>query len=365
MNAQLAEVARRFRFEGRLVEAQPYGTGHINRTYVIRCISPSGRPARYLLQRINHQVFREPAALMENIERITGHLREKIGLTGGDPERETLNLVFTDDGASFHQDAAGGFWRAFHFIEGARAFEAATSAEHARTGARAFGNFQRLLSDFPADTLHEVLPDFHNTPKRFATFIETVARDPVNRAGGVRPHIRFIEQRAEETAVLIDLLNQGRLPLRVTHNDAKFSNVLIDDATGEAVCVIDLDTVMPGSSLYDFGDAVRAGAALAPEDEPEVARAGLSLRMFEALTCGYLDTARDFLTRDEIKYLPSAARVIALEQAIRFLNDYLNGDVYYPVHRERHNLDRALTQIKMIEDMEANFGQMEAIVARY
>ncbi len=199
---------------------------------------------------------------------------------------------------TFYRDAAGVCWRAFVFIEGAQAHEMAQNPQHVYSAAKAFGRFQRMLADFPADALHEVLPDFHNTPKRFATFVETVACDPVGRAAGVREEIRFIEQRAAETAVLVDLLSQGRLPLRVTHNDAKFSNVLMDDVTGEGLCVIDLDTVMPGTALYDFGDAVRAGAALAAEDEPDAARAGLSLETFEALTRGYLDAARDFLDPD-------------------------------------------------------------------
>ena len=324
-----------------------------------------GSARRYLLQRVNEQVFRDPPGVMENIERITAHLAEKIRLAGGDPERETLTLVPTHEGASFCQDSKGGYWRAYLFIEGARAYEIAPDLRHVRSAARAFGDFQRLLADFPAGTLHEAIPDFHNTPKRFATFVETVAADPVNRAAGVRPEIRFLEDRSAETAVLADLLTQSRLPLRVTHNDTKVSNVLFDDATGEALCVIDFDTVMPGTTLYDFGDAVRAGAALAAEDEPDATKAGLSLEAFEALTRGYLEAARSFLTADEIEYLPFAGLVITLEQAIRFLNDYLKGDVYYPVHHERHNLDRARTQIRMIEDMEANFDALKAMVARY
>lgn len=361
----LNPVVGQFRFEGRFIGATPYGGGHINRTFVLRFADPDGGGRRYLLQQINQAIFRDPAALMENVERITRHLQGKIRAAGGNPLRETMNLVPTADGATFYRDAAGDCWRAYLFVEGARAHEMAQSPQHVYSAARAFGRFQRMLADFPADALHEVLPDFHNTPKRFATFVETVARDPVGRAAGVREEIRFMEQRAAQTAVLVDLLGQGRLPLRVTHNDAKFSNVLIDDVTGEGLCVIDLDTVMPGTALYDFGDAVRAGAALAAEDEPEAARAGLSLETFEALARGYLDAARDFLTPTEIEYLPFAARLITLEQAIRFLNDYLNGDTYYQVHRAGQNLHRTRTQIRMIQDMEDRFAEMEAIVARY
>lgn len=361
----LESVAGQFRFAGRLLDAAAYGGGHINRTFALRFGDSGGGTRRYLLQRINQAIFRDPAALMENIVCITGHLQAKIRAAGGDPLRETMNLVPTTDGAAFHRAAGGDCWRAWLFIEGATAYEMARSPEHVYRAGRAFGRFQRMLADFPADALHEVLPDFHHTPKRFAAFADTVARDPVGRAAGVRAEIRFLEQRAAETAVLVDLLRAGRLPLRVTHNDAKFSNVLMDDATGEGLCVIDLDTVMPGTALYDFGDAVRAGAALAAEDEPDAARAGLSLETFEALARGYLDAARDFLTPTEIEYLAFAARLITLEQAIRFLNDYLNGDTYYQVHRPGQNLDRARTQIRMIQDMEDRFAEMEAIVAQY
>jgi Ser/Thr protein kinase RdoA (MazF antagonist) len=310
-------------------------------------------------------VFRDPLALMSNVERVTQHLRDKIVATGGDPARETLTLVPTSEGSSFHRDSAGNYWRAYLFIEDALAYEMAVSLTHVYNAAKAFGRFQRLLADFPAGALHEVLPGFHNTPQRFATFVETVAQDRVNRAGEVREEIEFVEQRAAETAVLVDLLDRGQLPLRVTHNDAKFSNVLMDDRTGEGLCVIDLDTVMPGTALYDFGDAVRAGAALAAEDEPDFTRAGMSLDTFEALTRGYLDAARDFLTPTEIDYLAFAARVITLEQTIRFLNDYVNGDTYYKIHRPKHNLDRTRTQIRMLRDMEEKYEQMVAIVARY
>ncbi len=293
------------------------------------------------------------------------YLREKIRQAGGDPAREALTLIPTRAGASFHRDAAGGCWRAFLFIERAQAHEMAVSRAHVYHAAGAIGRFQRLLADFPAGALHPVLPDFHHTPRRLAFFWEAVAADRAGRAAGVQREIRFIEQRAAGAGVLVDLLAQGRLPLRVTHNDAKFSNVLLDDATGEGLCVIDLDTVMPGTALVDFADAVRSGAALAAEDEPDASRAGLSLQIFDALAHGYLDAGRDFLTPAEIEHLPAAARVITLEQAIRFLGDHLNGDSYYRVQRAGQNLDRARTQLRMVEEMEDKFGQMEALVERY
>jgi hypothetical protein len=314
------------------------------------------------MQEINQNVFRDPASLMENIERVTRHLRGKIQAAGGDPGRETLTLVDTVEGKSFYRDDRGDWWRAYRFIEGATARERPIDMRQVTAAGRAFGAFQGMLTDFPAATLHEVLPDFHNTPKRFAAFVEAVERDRAHRAAGVQAEIRFYENRAAETGVVSELLRDGRLPLRVTHNDTKFSNVLMDDRTGEGLCVVDLDTVMPGSALFDFGDAVRAGAATAAEDEPDSARAGISLPTFEALAHGYMEAARGFLTQTEIEHLAFSARLITLEQGIRFLGDYLNGDTYYRVHRESQNLDRCRTQIVMLEDMERNFDRMTAIV---
>jgi Ser/Thr protein kinase RdoA (MazF antagonist) len=259
------------------------------------------------------------------------------------------------------RDAAGECWRAFLFIEGARAYEQATSLEHVAKGAAAFALFQCRLADFPAETLHEVLPGFHDTPRRYARFQQIVTRDPVGRAAGVREEIRFLEQREPDTRVLMDLLRAGELPRRVSHYDTKYSNVLMDEASGEALCVIDLDTVMPGVAGFDFGDAVRAGAALAREDEPDARLAGISLAVYEALTRGYLSVAAGFLTTVEIETLPFAARLITLEQAIRFLGDYIDGDTYYRVSRPGHNLDRARTQIRMLVDMEEQYEAMREI----
>ena len=365
MSAAIAEVAAHFRFEGTLIDATSYGSGHINDTYAVRCRLADGTIRRYLPQRINRNVFRDPEALMGNVEHVTRHLRAKVVAAGGDPHRETLNLVPTTDGSPFYRDPAGEYWRAYDFIEGATAYNCVTGQAQVYNTAKAFGKFQRLLADFPTGALHTTIPDFHNTPKRYAAFVDAVQRDCAGRAGAVADEIEFVRRRAADTAVLEDLRVQGRLPLRVTHNDTKFNNVMIDDTTGEGLCVIDLDTVMPGLTLYDFGDAVRSGAALSAEDEPDASRAGMSLVTFESLARGYLDAARDFLTASEIEHLAFSARAITLEQAIRFLGDYLNGDTYYKIHREHHNLDRTRTQIKMLQDMERNFARMEAIVAQY
>jgi Ser/Thr protein kinase RdoA (MazF antagonist) len=231
--------------------------------------------------------------------------------------------------------------------------------------AQAFGGFQRLLSDFPDEQLHHTIPDFHHTPKRFSAFVQAVQRDVMNRAHSVRKEIEFVEQRADETSTLIDLLDKGLLPQRVTHNDTKFNNVMIDDETGQGVCVIDLDTVMPGLSLYDFGDAVRSGANTAAEDEPNLTQVAINLDIFERFVAGYLGATRDFLTPLEIVHLPFSARLMTLECGMRFLNDHLNGDLYFRIQRENHNLDRCRTQFKMVQDMEARFEEMVRIVERY
>ncbi len=229
----------------------------------------------------------------------------------------------------------------------------------------AFGNFQRLLTDFPAEQLHETIPNFHHTPGRFKAFMEAVQADACHRAAGVRDEIHFVESREPDTRRLVEMSAQGRLPRRVTHNDSKLNNVMIDNHTGEGMCVIDLDTVMPGLAMYDFGDIVRSAAALVAEDEPDCSKAGLSLELFDRLAQGYLDAARSFLSPAEVDLLAFTARLITLEQAIRFLTDYLNGDVYYKVHRPGQNLDRARTQIAMVRDMEAKQAQMAAIILKY
>ncbi len=365
MDPELKDVAGHFRFDGHWLEAICLRNGHINDTYAVRSAGPGGQTCRYILQRINQNVFKNPAALMENVEKVTRHLRHRLSAAGQDPARRSLTLVPTLSGQSFYCDPRGEYWRAYLFIDGARTYELPTSLEHVYNAGKAFGDFQRLLADFPAGELHATIPDFHHTPKRFAAFVQAVARDAANRASGVRDEIAFVEQRTADTAVLVDLLSQDRLPMRVTHNDTKIDNVMIDDLTGEGICLLDLDTVMPGLALYDFGDAVRSGAALAAEDEPDLARAGMSLATFEALTRGYLAAAREFLTPIELDYLPFAARLITLEQIIRFLGDYLNGDAYYKINRPNHNLDRARTQIAMLRDMETNFDRMVEIVNRY
>lgn len=364
-NIDFSEVVKNFCFDGELTELIPYGFGHINDTYKLSFKTENGLLVNYILQRINHNVFKEPEKLMENIYNVTRYLRKRIIEIGGDPERETLNLIPTIGGGYFYKSASGDYWRAYVFIGNAQTYQVVESLSHFYNAGKAFGKFQNLLHDYPAETLHETIPDFHNTKKRFDTFVRSVEKDAVNRACTAKKEIEFILKREEETVILLNLLHEGKLPLKVTHNDTKFNNVMIDDKTGEGICVIDLDTVMPGLSLYDFGDAIRSGANPAEEDERDLSKICMDLNLYEHFTRGFLEATGQFLTPLEIEYLPFAAKIMTFECGIRFLTDYLDGDKYFKVHREEHNLDRARTQLKMVSDMENKTDQMRAIVAKY
>jgi hypothetical protein len=365
MKPDFPAIVKHFKFEGDFLDAHPYGFGHINDTYACYFRRADGVVHRYILQRINHNVFKHPEKLMRNIERVTTHLRKKIIAAGGDPQRETLNLIPTVDAKTFYRTHDGNYWRAYIFIEGALTYEVVESLDHVYNAAKAFGRFQKLLSDFPAGQLYETIPNFHHTRKRFEAFVEAVERDVENRAESVGDEIEFVEKRAEDVSVLVSLLEQGKLPELVTHNDTKFNNVMIDDETGEGVCVIDLDTVMPGLSLYDFGDSVRSGANPAAEDERDLSKVCFDLEIFDRFAHGYLDAARDFLTSTELDCLSFSAKLMTFECGMRFLTDHLNGDVYFKIHRVNHNLDRCRTQFKMVRDMEKKFDQMVRIVENY
>jgi Ser/Thr protein kinase RdoA (MazF antagonist) len=365
MKPGFRSIVAQFMFEGEFLDVRRCGIGHINGTYAARFRKPDGSVDRYILQRINHGVFKHPEELMHNIEKVTVHLRQKIIAAGGDTQRETLNLIPTVDGQSFYRTAEGNYWRGYVFIEGARTYPAVEHPDHFHHAGRAFGRFLELVSDLPPEQLYETIPDFHHTRRRFEALVQSVERDVKNRARLVRAEIGFVERRAKKTSVLVDLLARGELSRRITHNDTKFNNVMIDDATGEGICVVDLDTVMPGLALYDFGDAIRSGANPATEDERDLARVSMDLDLYDRFARGYLETAHDFLTHTEVAYLPFSAWLMTLECGMRFLADYLDGDVYFGVHRPRHNLDRCRTQFKMVQDMEAKFDRMVRIVERY
>ena len=360
----LQEVFNQFAVEGEFIQADPYGAGHINDTFVGQ-FRAGAVTNRTILQSINHKVFKEPEKVMENIQRVTRYARQQIVARDGDPDRETLNLIPTRSGEWFLRTPDGVYWRMYQFIPGASTYDVAQNLEQVYHAAKAFGNFQKLLDSLPGPRLHETIPNFHHTGKRFTWFLEVLGRDPANRAAAVKAEIEFILKRGEDATRVIDLLAQGALPERVTHNDTKLNNVMLDDQTGEGICVIDLDTMMPGSILYDFGDLIRMGTATAAEDEPDLNKVGVDLRLFEPLTRGYLDATRDFLTPQELDLLVFSGRLITYEQAIRFLGDYINGDTYYKIQREGHNLDRARTQIKMLSEMERQQDEMEKIVQFY
>lgn len=359
---RLPHVIHQFAFEGVYLDAEVCTFGHINDTFVLRFQQPGNQIRKYVLQYINKHVFEDPAKVMANIQAVTSHLRSRIEEMGGDPYRETINLIPTLNGAPYYLSPEGDYWRAYYYIEGATTYQTVENPKHFYYAGRAFGQFQKLLSDFPADSLHETIEKFHDTRKRYHDFLEAVAADRCDRAKDVQKEIEFVKTRKDDTGVIVDLIAAGEIPLRVTHNDTKLDNIMIDDVTGKGICVIDLDTVMPGSALYDFGDSIRFGASSAPEDEPDLSKVWMDMDLFGEFTKGYLSAAKEFLTDTEIRYLAFSAKLITLECGMRFLTDHLNGDVYFRIHRPNHNLDRARTQFKLVSDMEKKMDQMEAVV---
>ena len=301
---------------------------------------------------------------MENFVGITSYLRDKIIASGGDPLRETLSLVKTRDGKDFYTDSNGKTWRLIPFIENTDCFQAATP-ELFEASARAFGRFQYMLQGYPAETLHETIVKFHDTEDRFAKFEAALAADKLNRAKDIPDEIRFVLDRKADCSVALQALREGKLPLRVTHNDTKLNNILIDRDTHEGICVIDLDTTMPGLSINDFGDSIRFGANHAPEDEKDLSKVNFDIDLYEAYARGFLEGAQGSLTPAELEYLPWGARLMTLECGIRFLTDYLDGDHYFRIHRPEHNLDRCRTQFKLVRDMEEQFEAMGAVIAKY
>jgi Ser/Thr protein kinase RdoA (MazF antagonist) len=356
------EVVKRFRAWGDFVEAIPYGSGHINDTFKVT-FNMAGASVHYLLQRINHQIFKDPRALMENIVRVTNHVRSKLteaGLT--DVTRHSLCVVFTRDAKPCLQDADGNWWRMYLFVEGARTYDTIQTERQAFEAARSFARFQNLLADLPAPRLHETIPNFHNTPIRLKTLQGAIEADVCNRAAEARAEIEFVERRIAMCGRLLGRHAKGEIPERITHNDTKLNNVMLDDVTGEGVCVIDLDTVMPGLALYDFGDMVRSATAAAAEDERDLSKVRMRIEMFEAIARGYLSEAA-FLNKAEREELVFSGRLITLMIGMRFLTDYLQGDVYFKTKRPGQNLDRTRSQFKTVESMEAQQDQMERLVA--
>ncbi len=337
------------------LNAYPYGNGHINDTF---CVEGS----RYILQRINTSIFKNPEELMENIENVTAFIREKVEAAGGNPDRSTLTIVKTADGANYYTVDKDHVYRVYKFIEDTKAIETdktITDLYHAGIG---FGNFQKMLDDFPVEKLHETIVDFHHTPKRVEALKTAIREDKAGRAASVQEEIKFALEMAADAGKVVEGLENGSIPMRVTHNDTKINNILFDRETGEAVCVIDLDTVMPGSMLYDFGDALRMGGSTAAEDETDLDKVQFDVACFEAFARGYLSEMKSVLRPAELDLIPFSVRLLTYECGIRFLTDYLNGDTYFKIHREHHNLDRARNQFKLVKEMAAKEAEMAAIV---
>ena len=347
----LRQAAAAFAFDRPAGEAERFGAGHINDTFAVWA---ADRSKRWILQRINTDTFTDPAGLMENVTGVTAYLRRQIIERGGDPDRETLNVIPTLDGKPYYTDTEGGAWRAYIFVEGTVCLQKVENERDFYTAAETFGN----LAGYPAATLHETIARFHDTPNRYANFEKALAADVMGRAKDVGPEIAFIRAREADCRVLVDQLAAGVLPLRVTHNDTKLNNVLIDQETGKGICVIDLDTVMPGLSAYDFGDSIRFGANDCAEDEPDQSKVHFSLHLYKVFAEGYLAAAGSAMTEAERRSLPWGAKLMTLECGIRFLTDYLEGDHYFKISRPDQNLDRARTQFTLVQGMEREFDAM-------
>ncbi len=361
----LGEVLAAYDFGGGVDSAARFGEGHINDTFRLEVRTADGGGRRVILQRLSPAAFKEPDKVMENIVNVTEYLGREIEKLGGDPSWETLTVLRARDGRPCVTDSQGGVWRAFPFVEGTVCFQSAETPELFAASGRAFGRFQRLLRDYPAETLHETIPRFHDTENRLRNLKDAVAADPLGRAGGCRADIEFMLAREKDCSVALRAQRDGVLPLRVTHNDTKLNNVLMDEKTGQALCVIDLDTVMPGLSINDFGDSIRFGANHSAEDEPDLSKVNLDVGLFEVYTAAFLEGAGDALTEMEIRYLPWGAKLMTLECGIRFLTDYLEGDGYFHISRPGQNLDRARTQCKLVADMEKHWDELNAIAAKY
>ncbi len=356
-------ISHEFAIAGDFVKGHEIDSGHINTTYVAVYEGPKGKQSRYVLQRINENVFKDPLAVMHNVEVVTRHINWKVLRVKKDLGGQTLNLYPARGGKFFAVGDHGGVWRCYNYIENCETYDVVENSRQAYQAAKAFGSFLDLVCDLDHGEVSETIPDFHNTPKRYAKLMDVVKADPVGRLASVQAEVDFIIARKGVCDHLVNLANEGKLPVRVVHNDTKLNNVMMDSETDEAVCVIDLDTVMPGLSLYDFGDLVRTATSPAEEDEVDLSKVEMRMPMFEALVEGYLDGC-SCLTDLEIENLVTGGKLMTLEVGIRFLTDYLEGDVYFKVDRENHNLDRARTQLKLVECIEEQEPAMQKFVQR-
>lgn len=351
------EILPHFKTDAKVKKISVFDSGHINNTFYL--VTNNGG---YVLQQINHNVFKKPEQVMSNIMKVTEHLKNKIKEKGGNTERETLNFIPADNGEYYYKTALGEYYRMYKFIGDVRTYQIVEKPEHFYNAAKAFGKFQNMLSDFPADCLYETIENFHHTPLRYAAFEKAVKEDKMGRAESVKGYIDFAMERKKDADVLVEAIASGSIPIRVTHNDTKLNNVLIDNKTNEGICVIDLDTVMPGSMLYDFGDSIRFGTNPASEDEADLSKVNMDMNLFKEYTKGYLTELKDKITPKELKLMPMSAKIMTLECGIRFLTDYLEGDTYFKIEYEKQNLNRTGTQFKLVHDMEKNMDEMKHII---
>ena len=358
------KIISNFNISGEIIEVKSIITGHINTTYRVT-VDESGVNKKYTLQTINKYVFKNPAAVMENILAVTEFLKEKIKSEGGDPDRECLTVIKASNGLPYYEDAEGQFWRLYIFVDHSYTVDTVETPAQLKSAGEGFGKFQAMLSNFPMNNLIETIPSFHDTALRFEQLMDAVKADPLGRAAGVKDEINFFVKRHDEMCSLVKMTEEGVLPLRVVHNDTKFNNILIDEASGEALCVIDLDTVMPGLSVLDFGDAIRFAANSATEDETDLDKVYIDMTLYEAFADGFMSKIGKSLTRCEIENMPLGAKVITMELASRFLADHILGDKYFKIHREGQNLDRARCQIKLAISMEENMNKMTEIIEKY
>lgn len=362
---KIDEAIGQFRYEGVLIDERPYGSGHINDTYLLTFEIAEMGTIKVILQRMNKNIFTKPIELMENILNVTSYLRKKIIENEGDPDRETLNVIRTVDDMPYFVDSEGEYWRSYKFITDATSYDQVESPEDFYQSAVAFGNFQRLLAEYPAETLHETIEGFHDTKARFQVFKKAVEDDVCGRAASVQKEIQFVLEHEHLANVFADLLEKKEIPLRVTHNDTKLNNIMIDNKTRKGICVIDLDTVMPGLAMNDFGDSIRFGASTATEDEQDLSKVSCDMELFDLYAKGFIEGCGGKLTEKEIDLMPTGAMVMTFECGMRFLTDYLQGDTYFKIHRENHNLDRCRTQFKLVKDMEAKWDTMREIIDKY
>lgn len=361
---KLESIVSKFLVKGDFVSAEPYGSGHINDTQKI-VTDLSGVKSEYILQKINHKVFKNPVALMENYVGVTEYLRKIIESVGGDVERETINVVKTKDGQNFYYSDEGEYWRMLVFVSDSMSYDKVEKPEQFYDSAVAFGNFQYLLRDYPANTLHETIVNFHNTPDRIRLFEEALSADVCGRAKDVKKEIDFVLSHREFANTLEKAYKEGKLPLRVTHNDTKLNNILFDKNNGKTLCIVDLDTIMPGYSVNDFGDSIRFGATTALEDEADLSKVNFDISLYELYVKGFIEGTKGGLTESELELLPIGAMMMTFECGTRFLTDYLSGDTYFRISRPGHNLDRARNQFKLVSDMEKCIDEMRAIVKKY